>query len=134
MIFPKCIYSYDHTLRLWRVVPQLPDPPAALKFDRVKVHVHRHVVDVELKWLAPLSFGGPIIQYLLLRRRVRKGQEDSGEWDWEQLRMIRALSNAEAVRTSVDLLTKWLCFGDLIFVYVGGGCHATQRFTITLQT
>ena len=75
----------------------MPDPPAALKFNKVKVHVHRHVVDVDLTWLAPLSFGGPIIQYLLLRRRVRKGKENSGEWDWGKLRMIRALSNAETV-------------------------------------
>lgn len=88
--------STDHTLRLWRVVPQLPDPPAAVRFSSVSVDVVRHVVDVDLRWLAPLSFGGPIIQYLILRRRVRKGKEESDEFNWGKLVAITALNSTEA--------------------------------------
>ena len=52
---------------------------------------------VELKWDMPLSYGAPVMQYYILRRRIRKGAIGDGvalnEFPWGHTRCVNVEGN-----------------------------------------
>ena len=55
-------------------------------FKNVKTNIHEHKVHMELAWDRPISFGAPVMQYYVLRRRIRKtsigNAEKLNEFPW----------------------------------------------------
>ena len=90
--------SGDGTARTWRLVPRPPDPPQEVVFRKVRTDIFEHTVRMELAWNLPISFGAPVMQYFVLRRKIRKQAVGDGnallEFPWY---VLAATSNARAV-------------------------------------
>mgnify|MGYP000303366844 CR=1 FL=1 len=89
--------SADGTARTWRLVPRVPDPPPDVKFRAVRTDIFEQKVFLELEWGRPISFGAPVVQYYILRRRIRKqaigDKEALNEFPWGHLRIVNVEGN-----------------------------------------